>query len=228
MTNPEAQIYAAKMGNLDNVKRWYWDERSRRTVESLKRNGFTALYVTGIEEARREILERIPAGASVGVGGSVTIRQLGILPALAEKGHRIFDHWVPELGPDERMAVRRSQLTSDVFLTSANAITMSGQIVSIDSAGNRAAAMIFGPGKVIIAAGANKITRDLNAALDRARDVATPQVLKDTGLVLPCTETGSCQECRSSYKGCGVTVILERMPGFTDTIVVLIGEALGF
>jgi acyl-CoA hydrolase len=143
-------------------------------------------------------------------------------------GHRLYDHWVPGLSFEDMVAVRRAQLTCDVFLTSANAITLDGQIVCTDGVGNRVSALTFGPGKVIIAAGVNKITRDLESALRRVKDVAAPMTLKETGLSLPCTETGVCLDCKSPQRGCRITLILERKPALTDTTVILIGESLGF
>lgn len=225
---PPDDFYARRLANYENLKRWYYEERAKRTVEALQKNGFTAFYAEGVQEAREEILKLIPEGATVGVGGSMTIRQIGILPDLTKLGHRLYDHWVPGLSPEEILAVRHDQLTCDVFLSSANALTLDGQIVCCDGVGNRVCAMTFGPQKVIIAAGANKIAKDLDDALRRVKEVAAPQVLKETGLALPCTETGSCQDCHSPQRGCRVTLILERKPFFTDTTVVIIGEALGF
>ena len=212
----------------ENIKRWYYEERAKRTVEALQKNGFTALYAEEQQKARQEILKLIPDGATIGVGGSITIRQLEVLPELTKKGHRIHDHWVPGLSPEEVLAIRRAQLTCDVFLTSANALTLDGQIVCSDGIGNRVCAMTFGPQKVIIAVGANKITRDIDDALRRVKEVAAPHVLKESGLALPCIETGYCHDCKSPQRGCRITLILERKPLFTDTTVVVIGEALGF
>ena len=221
-------LYARRLANQESLKRWYHEERARRTVEALLKNGFSALYAEDSRKACQEILKLISEGATIGVGGSITIRQIGILPELMRLGHALYDHWVPGLSPGEVLAARRAHLTCDVFLTSANAVTLDGQIVCSDGIGNRVSAMIFGPRKVIIAAGVNKITKDLDAAVRRVREVAAPLALKETGVILPCTETGSCQDCRSPQRGCRVTVILDRQPFLTDTTVVVIGEALGF
>jgi len=221
-------LYARRLANQENIKRWYYEERAKRTVEALQKNGFTAFYAEEQQKARQEILKLIPDGATIGVGGSITIRQLEVLPELTKKGHRIYDHWTPGLSPDEMLAIRRAQLTCDVFLTSANALTLDGQIVCSDGIGNRVCAMTFGPQKVIIAVGANKITKGVDDALRRVKEVAAPQVLKESGLALPCVETGYCNDCKSPQRGCRITLILERKPFFTDTTVVVIGEALGF
>jgi len=221
-------MYARRLANQENIKRWYYEERAKRTVEALQKNGFTAFYVEERQKARQEILKLIPDEATVGVGGSITIRQLEVLPELTKAGHRIYDHWVSGGSSEEVLAIRRAQLTCDVFLTSANAISLDGQIVCTDAIGNRVCAMTFGPRKVIIAVGANKITKDLDDALRRVKEVAAPHALKESGGALPCLETGYCHDCKSPQRGCRVTVILERRPFFTDTTVVVIGEALGF
>lgn len=221
-------LYARRLANQENIKRWYYEERAKRTVEALQKNGFTAFYAEGRQKARQEILKLVPEGATIGVGGSITIRQLEVLPELTKLGHLIYDHWVPGLSFEEVLATRRAQLTCDVFLTSANALTLDGQIVCGEGVGNRVCAMTFGPPKVIIAAGANKISKDLDDALRRVKEVAAPQTLKETGLALPCIETGSCHDCKSPQRGCRITLILERKPFLTDTTVVVIGESLGF
>ena len=158
----------------------------------------------------------------------MTLRQIGIVEDLKKRGHKVYDHWIPGLTPEEMVAIRRAQLTCDVFLGGANAITLDGQIICCDGVGNRVSAMTFGPGKVILAAGANKISKDLQDGLRRLRDVAAPQTLKEIHLSLPCTETGYCHDCDSPQRPCRATLILERKPFFTDSTVVLIGEALGY
>jgi hypothetical protein len=221
-------LYARRLANQENIKRWYHEERARRTVSALQKNGFTAFYVGERRKARQEILKLVPNGATVGVGGSITIRQLDILPELSKAGHRIYDHWLSGLSFEEVLAIRRAQLTCDVFLSSANALTLDGQIVCGEGIGNRVCAMTFGPPKVIIAVGANKITKDLSEAMRRVKEVAAPLALKETGLALPCLETGYCHDCKSPQRGCRITLILERKPFLTDTTVIVIGEALGF
>ncbi len=122
----------------------------------------------------------------------------------------IYAHWKPGLSPEDVLKIRRAHLTCDVFLTSANAVTMEGMLVSTDGAGNRVGAMMFGPGKVIVVAGVNKIVNDLHSAFRRIKEVATPQVVKDMGLEIPCAVTGFCSDCKSPIRACRATVILER------------------
>ena len=186
------------------------------------------MYVENRDQAREEILKLVPASASVGSGGSMTIREIGVLGELERRGHTTFDHWKPGLSQEEMMSIRRSQLTCGVFLTSANALTLGGELVSTDGFGNRVCAMTFGPGKVIIAVGVNKIVGDLEAALRRVKEVAAPQVMKESGAPIPCVQTGICNDCNAPMRGCRATMILERRPLATDTTVLVVGEELGF
>ncbi|MEW6033239.1 MAG: lactate utilization protein [Chloroflexota bacterium] len=223
-----ADIYVRRLTNREGIRKWYSGRRAAKAVKALERNGFSACFVDSKEEARQKILELVPDGAAVGAGGSITIREIGVLDVLKERGHRLYDHWAPGLTQEQVLAIRRAQLTCDVFLTSANAVTSDGRLVCCDGAGNRVAAMAFGPKKVVVAVGANKIVCDLDTALRRVKEVAAPQALRDTGIAVPCVETGHCQDCDSPQRGCRVTLILERKPYFTDIAVVVVGESLGF
>lgn len=225
---PPREMYGNRLAGKEVLKRWRYEQRAQTVVAALLKNGFDALYVASLEEARAEVLARIPAGAAVGVGGSITIRELEVLEVLRERGHRIFDHWVPGLTQDEALACRRAQLTSDVFLASVNAVTLKGQLVSTDGIGNRVAAMVFGPPKVILAVGAQKVVTDLDAALKRVKEVCAPLALRDTAAQTPCVQTGICGHCQTGIRMCRATLILESKPMLTDVTVLVVGEELGF
>ena len=220
--------YFTRLQNMEKTRRWLLEQRARKAVEALKKNAFDALYVTGLESARAEILNCIPEGAKVGVGGSMTIRQLGVLDTLEKQGHVIYDHWRPGLPEGDILKIRKAHLTCDVFLTSANAVTLEGALVSTDGIGNRVGAMTFGPNMVIVVAGVNKVVNDRESAFRRIKEVATPQVVRDMGLEVPCAVTGFCVDCNAPMRACRVTVILERKPFLSDIHVLIVGEDLGF
>jgi len=224
----EEDLYVRRLANKENIKRWYLQERAQRAVKALQKNGFDARYVTDRNQAREELLDLIPEVGSVGVGGSMTIREIEVLQELAKRGHTIYDHWSPGLSQDEILKIRRAQLTCDVFLASTNALTLEGEVVSTDGIGNRVCAMTFGPKKVIIACGANKIVKNLEAGLRRVKEIAAPHTLKESGLSIPCVQAGICTDCDSPLRMCRVTMILERKPMLTDITVIVIGEELGF
>ena len=226
--NDNENPYFIRLKNMEKTTKWLKEQRAKKAVEALKKNGFEAQYVNDEETARAEVLKQIPKEAKIGVGGSMTMRQIGVLDVLEEKGSVIYDHWKPGLSPEDVLKIRRAHLTCDVFLTSANAVTMEGMLVSTDGAGNRVGAMMFGPGKVIVVAGVNKVVNDLHSAFRRIKEVATPQVVKDMGLEIPCAVTGFCSDCNSPMRACRATVILERKPFFSDIHVLIVGEDLGF
>lgn len=207
---------------------WLWAQRGRHCVDRLKKNGFDAHWVPDLEAARNLILPMLAEGQTFGFGGSETVRRLGLVEHLRAAGKTIFDHWEKGLTPQQSLSIRRSQLACDCFFCSANAISLTGEIVNVDGAGNRTSAMGFGPGKVFIVAGMNKVTSDLESALRRVREVAGPMRAKSLNMPTPCAETGICNDCHSPQRICRITTILHRQPMLTPTTVVLINQALGY
>lgn len=207
----------------------FYGERAERVVAELKKNLFEALYVPTGKQAVEEILKRVPAGATVGVGGSLTLRQIGVVDLLKKMGHEVYDHWQPGLDPQEVDEVRRRQLTSGVFLTSSNAVTAEGHLVNIDGSGNRVASMTFGPRKVIVVAGINKIVKDQKAAMDRIKNEAAPLNFNRLNAATPCAKTTFCANCSPPARLCRVTAVTEIKPaGIPEFLVILVGERLGF
>lgn len=213
---------------MDANKTWWVEQRCRKTVEKLKAHDFEALYVRTKEEASIEILKHVTSDTKVGVGGSVTIRDLGILDQLKARGNTIHDHWVPGLSREESLAIRKAEMTCDLFLSSSNAVTLQGELVNIDGFGNRVNAMTFGPGKVILVVGYNKIAGDVEEALKRVRNVATPPNSKRLNMDVPCAKLGFCVDCNTPHRACRIVVIHERKPVATDMLVILVGEELGY
>ncbi|MBL7118749.1 lactate utilization protein [Candidatus Bathyarchaeota archaeon] len=213
---------------MEDVKEWYVGKVVSRTLSSLDRNGFKAKRVADREEALQWLLSVIPAGARVGVGGSVTLREIGIVKALEQRGNAVYQHWKKGLSLQEREEIRKSQLTSDIFLTSSNAVTENGELVNIDGAGNRVASMIYGPGQTIVVVGVNKIVEDLEGGLNRARNVASPMNCKRLGRKTPCVKTGKCEDCDSPDRICRAVTIIERNPVRSNITVLLVEETLGF
>ncbi len=208
------------------------EEKAQAAVHAFKKKGYHSHYVATKAEAKNLALSLIPTEASVGFGGSLTTRDLGLVEALRAKGNPVFDHWQKGLDREETLEIRRKQLVCDVFLTSANAVTVEGEIVNIDGVGNRVASTIFGPKKVIMVVGLNKITDNLAEAIERSKNVASVQNAKRLNRTTPCTKTGSCSDCSSPDRICNVTVILHRRPSeggsFQDYHIIVVGEEIGF
>lgn len=203
-------------------------ELIRETASALEKNGYTVTSFNTREEARSHILSLVPTQGTVGIGGSVTIQQLELTSDLLTGGHQILDHNAPGIGPEEALEIRRRQLTCDVFLTSANAVTQQGSIVNTDGVGNRAAAMIFGPKRIVIVIGVNKLVKDLEAAYDRIKTIAAPQNNQRLNKPNPCVKAGKCVDCQLPTRICNVTTVINKKPSLSDTHVVIIGEELGY
>lgn len=212
---------------MHKAKSWYLSVKVQKTLEALRKNGFQTLFAPTKDDALKKALAIIPPDAKVGIGGSVTIREIGLADALVERGNPVLQHWDKKPEADTR-ALMIMELNSDIFLTSSNAITEDGKLINIDSAGNRVGAMVFGPEKVLIIAGTNKIVRDVEEGISRVKNVAAPMNAKRLNRKTPCALTGVCRECDTPERICSVTTTMERKPTRTDVTIMLVGEELGF
>jgi len=202
------------------------DEKVRITIEALKKHGFNAMYAEDRHAAREAILSLAKGCKTVGVGGTSTVRDTGVLDALREQGLEIWDHWVIK-DIAESMRMRKKQVTADLFLTGSNAVTMTGELVNREGVGNRINAMTFGPGKVVVVAGVNKIVPDVASGMERIKTKAAPTRVKQLNLNTPCAKTGVCEDCNSAQRICRITIVHERRPSLTDMTVILVGEEMG-
>jgi L-lactate utilization protein LutB len=198
------------------------------TVEALKKHGFDAHFFPTKGEAANFIMEAAADCKTVGIAGTHTVRALEIGQMLENKGKSVYDHWKLKVGTPEELQCRRDQMLADLFLSSANAVTMTGEIVNRDGCGNRINSMTFGPGKVIIVVGRNKIVPDLDAAFARIEETAAPLRALSLGRKTPCAATGHCMDCDSPERICRITSVIHRQPMFTKILVVIVDEELGY
>jgi LUD domain len=205
----------------------YVRARCDTAISVLKKHEFDARFFTTAPEAVQAVLEVIPVDAEVGTGGSWTLRQIGAYEALKGRGNEVYVH-DPEMSFEESLQVRRKALASPFYLSSSNAITLKGEIVNVDGMGNRVAGLSFGPSTAIVIAGYNKLVPDLEAALQRIREVAAPANAARYNLDTPCVKKGQCQDCSNPARICRITTIISRRPILTDFKVFLVGESLGF
>ena len=206
---------------------WHHQALGERLVKALEKNNFTATYAANREEAAAKLLELIPASATVGFGGSVTLGQLGIIAKLEERGNSVLNYMKPGLSPQEVRAIRRQHLLSDVYLSGTNAVTLDGKLVNVDATGNRVGPMLFGPDKVFIVVGINKIVHDVAEAENRVKLWASPPNNKRLDYPNPCAQTGVCVDCQGPTRICNITTIIHKKPRQTDIHVIVVGEELG-
>lgn len=203
-------------------------EQIEKTIAALRRNQFAVEYFDRAEEARNYILSCIKVNATVGMPGSMTIRSLGLEQGLAEKNATVFNHHMAGITQEEKIDIMRKQLTSDVLLTSANAVTENGELLSVDGAGNRLAAMMFGPKKVLVVVGKNKIVPDMDAAMERLRTEVCPRNNRRLKTGNPCVTLDHCVDCHKDERICRIYSVIARKPIATDLTVVLVDEVLGY
>jgi len=212
---------------MEQLEQWFREKQAERTIQALKKNNFEGLYVSDSKAALEEVMKRIPDGASVGIGGSVTLAQIGLLDALKNRKIQLIWPQQQAKSDEERLELFRKCFSADVFLSSTNAVTEDGRLYNVDATGNRAGAMFIGPKKTIIVCGVNKIVKDLEAAEKRVREWVAPQNAKRLGKKTPCVETGVCADCSSPDRICNIYVSLAKKPVRTEVIVILVGENLG-
>jgi len=218
------------MGKIDafeNARLRAQEALGQSVVKALEAKGYAAAYVPSKEAALEEVLKLIPQGASVGVPGSVTIREIGALEKLKERGCTVYQHWNVTLTPEERGQLLADENAADYFLTSTNAITRDGLIVNIDGNGNRVSGMAWGRNTMIFVIGMNKVVPDLNAAIERSRGATPANILRLNGEA-PCVQAGHCVDCNSPGRICRILLILERAVPGRKTHVIMVGEDLGY
>jgi len=210
------------------------EQRIHNLIERLAGNNIPAVYVESGKDAFNKVMSMIPEGSTVGFGDSLTLRQIGVVDALETGSYIFLNPWKPGTCVEENINIKRQALTSDVFLTGTNAVTLDGKIVNVDGHGNRVAGMLFGPNKVIIVIGINKIVENVEQALDRIRNIAAPLNVKrhpNFDPMPPCGLTGECTDCSSPWRICNKTVIIESQYDnnkFKPVItVIIVGEELG-
>jgi len=198
------------------------------TIESLKKHGFDARFCATRQDAVAAIMDLAADCESVGIAGTHTVRALDVVPMLQSAGKTLYDHWQYKVGTAEELQCRRDQMTADMFLASVNALTMTGEIVNRDGCGNRTNSMTFGPAKVVLVAGRNKLVADLDSAFARIEEVAAPIRAMSLKRKTPCVSTGYCMDCDSPERICRITSIIHRQPMFTKITVLILDEELGY
>ncbi len=196
-----------------------------KLTENLNSLGYATHVFQTKEEAKVFLLSSIK-GKSVGIGGSITVKELDVYKTLCEN-NTVYWHW--EEDSEKLRETLKSASSADVYISSVNAIAESGEIVNIDGTCNRVASISFGHEKVYLLIGKNKITKDLESAIKRARNVAAPLNARRLGKNTPCAFGEiKCHNCKSPEKICKNLSLLYKKPGATEYEVILIDEELGY
>ena len=200
-------------------------------IKNLEKRNFNAFYCENREKAVNKVLELINKNETVSWGGSVTLDELKIKQVLENEGYKTIDRAKAKTNEEKAQAAIQS-LSADVFLMSSNAISEDGVLINIDGTGNRVAALCFGPKKVIVIAGLNKIAKTYEDALSRARNTAAPVNAKRVSaffnMETPCLKTGICMNCKSQTSICS-QIVSTRLSSPKGRInVIIVNDNLGY
>ncbi len=196
-------------------------------IKNLNARNMEGYYAETKEEALEKALEWIPEGSSVAWGGSVSIQEIGLKEAICKGNYKEYSREDAKT-PEEKRQIELAAYDCDYFLTSANAIAEDGIIVNIDGLGNRVSAIASGPRNVIMIVGMNKVVKDAEAAVSRARNEAAPINAQRFDLETPCAKTGQCFDCKHLQTICCQFLItrFSKQPGRIK--IILVNEELGF
>ncbi len=200
---------------------------AQEIIDIFKKHNINVVIAKSKEDAVEKIMSMIPQGSKVGHSESITLEQIGIFDRIKNNNYVFYDGKSVEKGTTEYEVLFKNAMLSDIYLCGTNAITLDGKLVNKDCYGNRVSAMLFGPKKVIVVVGKNKIVDNVDSALKRIENIAAPKNAQRLNKLTPCTSVGRCMDCDAPDRICHSTVIIERQMPDRMTLVI-INEELGF
>lgn len=200
----------------------------RQTLENLERNNMRGYFINESTELPALLTELIPKGTSVGCGDSVSLEQTGVFEFLRTGGYNFLDKHQPDLTSADKRKLYIKNFSADTFITGTNAVTADGKLFNIDGNGSRVAPMIYGPNSVIVVVGVNKLVMDVDAAIERARQIAAPLDAKRLGKQTPCAVLGKCIDCKHKQRICNSFVLITGQFNAERIKVIIVNEELGY
>ncbi len=205
----------------------FYENQAATIIKNLEKRNMEGYYCPDGASAVQTALSLMPEHSVISWGGSMTLSETGLMEQLQKRDYTLIDRMTAAT-PEERRELYAKATLADYYLMSTNAITLDGQLVNIDGAGNRVACLIHGPENVIILAGMNKVCPDVESAIRRVKNCATPPNTVRLNCKTPCAVTGICGDCLSPETICCQEVITRysRIKGRIK--VILIGEEYGY
>ncbi|MEG1004477.1 MAG: lactate utilization protein [Clostridium sp.] len=213
---------------MNDYEIWSNETKIERTIDALEKNNMNGFYAKTREDLINKITELVDEGSMVTCGGSETLFKTGVIDHLRSGRYDFLDRYKQGITQEEVTNIFKQAFLSDAYFVSSNAITEDGFIYNVDGNGNRAAAILYGPEKVIIICGANKIVKDLDEAIKRNRALAAPMNAKRLNKKTPCTKVGYCMDCKSPERICNEYTLIKRQRSKDRIHVIFLNENLGF
>ena len=213
---------------MDSNALWVNEQKILRTISSLEKNNMNGYLVTSKDELIKKVENIVAPKSKVSCGGSMTLFEVGMIEHLRSGRYEFLDRYRDGITQDEVNEVFRQAFYCDAYFVSSNAITEDGQIYNVDGNGNRVAAMLFGPSKVIIIVGANKIVSTIDDAIKRNREVSAPANARRLNKETPCKKIGYCIDCNSKERLCNEYTVIKRQMNKDRIHVIFMNENLGY
>lgn len=212
---------------INKYVKWKYELKAKKMVEVLNDKGYVAVYAEDLDKAKELVLNHVELGSSVALGGSETLGQMGLVKQFGNGDYKLYERYT-QPSWDATVEVYRQSLLADYLVTGTNVITKKGELVNVDSSGNRAAGIVFGPKNVVIVAGVNKFVDSLDDAFKRLREIG-PMNCQRVGHDTPCRETGECSDCQTKARMCNYTTIVHNGRKFENRYyIVIVPEDTGF
>lgn len=211
----------------ENVQ-WVNEKKIEKTILNLEKNNMKGYYAKNNDELISIIEDIAKEGEMVSVGGSMTLFETKVIDFLRSGRYNFLDRYEENLTPADMKEIYRKSFYADTYIASTNAITEEGEIFNVDGNGNRIAAMLYGPDKVILVVGVNKIVKDLDEAIKRNKYVAAPANAKRLNTATPCAKVGQCMDCKSDDRICCEYSVIKRQRSANRMHVIFINDVLGF
>lgn len=211
----------------ENIK-WVNEKKIEKTINNLKKNNINGYYVKDNDELINLIKDIAKEGEVVSVGGSMSLFESKVIELLRSGRYEFLDRYKKDLTQEDIKEIYRKSFFADTYFASANAITEDGEIFNVDGNGNRVAAILYGPDKVVLIVGVNKIVKNIEQAVSRNRAISGPANAKRLNLSTPCVKTGQCMECKSEERICCEYTVIKRQRNPKRMHVIFINDTLGF
>lgn len=213
---------------MDSNVKWVNEEKILRTIASLEKNNMNGYIVSNKEELINKIISLTNEGEKVSCGGSMSLAETGVMDLLRSGRYNFLDRAKEGLSVEDIDRIYRECFFADTYFSSSNAITEAGELYNVDGNGNRVAALLFGPKKVIIVAGVNKIVKNLDEAIKRNREIAAPANAKRLNKSTPCTKIGYCMDCKSPEKICREYTVIKSQKDKNRIHVIFLNDNIGY
>lgn len=213
---------------MDKNVIWSNELKINRTIESLKKNNMNGYYAKSREELIDIIEGIVKSGSKVSCGGSMTLFETGVIEHLRCGRYEFLDRYKEGLTKEDVVDIYKKAFFADAYFVSSNAVTEKGELYNVDGNGNRVAAMLYGPDKVIVICGINKIVKDVDEAIKRNREFAAPINAKRLSRKTPCTKVGYCMDCNSPERICNEYTLIKRQNNPERIHVIFLNENIGY